>query len=142
MNNKLKSLLYRSFDETLNEEDQNRLTKALSQSETLRIEKDTILQIRRSIKAGKVTAFNSFFAERVMNRIGALRKEKIEDSFFESLIIIFRPVAIAAIVLIIFVAAYNIRSSGQISIEGALAVPEVTLDDAYASSLAIVIEEE
>jgi len=140
MNKKIRALLYRSFDKSLSSREKQVLENALSQSEALRTEKESILQMRQAIKKGKVSGFQPFFAERVLNQ--ASIQAKAEDSFFNSLLIVFRPLAIAAVVVIIIISAYNITSSGQVSLEGALAVPEVTLNDAYATSLAVVIEEE
>ena len=142
MDEKIKILLYRSFDEDLNPDESKMLEKVLEKSEELQKEKEKITRLRVNINEGKASAFKPFFAERVLNRIQASVNSQEADTFFESLIVIFRPVAIAAVVLIISVAAYNIITSGQISIEGALAVPEVTLDDAYDTSLAVVMEEE
>jgi hypothetical protein len=142
MNKKIRSLLYRSFDKNLSSRERQVLENALSQSEDLRGEKESILQLRQAIKKEKVSGFQPFFSERVLNRIQATLQAKGEDSFFNSLLVVFRPLAIAAIILIIIISAYNITSSGQVSLEGALAVPEVTLNDAYATSLAVVIEEE
>ena len=142
MNKKIRSLLYRSFDKNLSSRERQVLDNALSRSEDLRGEKESILQLRQAIKKEKVSGFQPFFSERVLNRIQATLQAKGEDSFFNSLLVVFRPLAIAAIILIIIISAYNITSSGQVSLEGALAVPEVTLNDAYATSLAVVIEEE
>jgi hypothetical protein len=142
MNKKIRVLLYRSFDEDLSQKEKQALEKALSQSETFRAERESIIQMRQSVKKGNISRFQPFFAERVLNRIQTTLQVKAEESFFNSLLVVFRPLAIAAIILIIIISAYNITSSGQISLEGALAVPEVTLNDAYATSLAVVIEEE
>lgn len=142
MDEKIKILLYRSFDEDLNPDESKMLEKVLAKSEELQKEKEKITRLRVNIKEGKVSAFKPFFAERVLNRIQSSVNSQDEETFFESLFVLFRPVAIAAAVLIIIVAGYNISTSGQISIEGALGVPEVTLDDAYTTSLAVVMEEE
>jgi hypothetical protein len=142
MDEKNKSLLYRSFEQELSPEEKENLEQALSRTEELRREKETIIQLRRTIREGKVDSFRPFFADRVLNRIQAYSKGRNDESFFDSLFMIFRPVAIAAVILIIMVTVYNITTSGQLSLESVLAVPEVTLDDAYSSSLALVIEEE
>jgi hypothetical protein len=142
MDKKIQSLLYRSFDEDLSAENKELLRQALLQSEAFRDEKEKIANLRQTIKKGNMSSFKPFFAERVLNRIHELTEKKNEASFFNDLLLIFRPLAIAAIILIIIIGSYNIRSSGEVSLEGALAVPEVTLNDAYAGSLASVLEEE
>ena len=142
MDEKLKILLYRSFEEPLSSEEGKMLEEGLKDSFELREEKEDIIRIRGMLQAEKVASFKPFFADRVMNKLEAVLKNKEEDSFFESLFLLFRPVAIAATALIIIAAVYNIASTGQVSLEGAMGIPEVTLDDAYDTSLAAVMEEE
>jgi len=141
MDEKLKKLLYRSFDTDLSPEEKKQLDIALRQSSDLRIEKDRISALRDNIASGKKQSFEPFFADRVMGRVYDIDKENEEDLFFERLFALFRPVAIAATVLIVIAIGYNIGSSGQISLEGALAVPEVTLDEVYDPTLTLAMEE-
>jgi hypothetical protein len=142
MDEKLKALLYRSFEEQLTSEENNLLKEGLKNSSELREEERKISKLRNIIKKEKVSAFKPFFADRVMNEIEAFVKDREEDTFFESLFFLFKPIAIAATALIIIIAGYNITSSGQFSLEGAIGIPEVTLDDAYDTSLAVVMEDE
>ncbi len=141
MDEKLKKLLYRSFDTDLSPEEKKQLDIALRQSSDLKIEKDRISALRDNIASGKKQSFEPFFADRVMGRVYDIDKENEEDLFFERLFALFRPVAIAATVLIVIAIGYNIGSSGQISLEGALAVPEVTLDEVYDPTLTLAMEE-
>jgi len=142
MDEKIKTLLYRSFDEDLSPDESKLLEKALANSKELKEEKDKIDTLRVNIKESKASAFKPFFAERVLSKINASVNSQEEDSFFESLFVIFKPVAVAAAVLIIGIAGYNVTTSGQISLDGALGIPEVTLDDAYDTSFAVMMEEE
>jgi hypothetical protein len=141
MDEKIKALLYRSFDTELSPEEEEQLYLALKQSEELRIEKERITALRDNIASGKNQSFEPFFADRVMGKLYDMEKEKEEDFFFEGLFTLFRPVAIAATIFIIIVIGYNIGSSGQISLEGALAVPEVTLDEVYDPTLTLAMED-
>ena len=77
-----------------------------------------------------------------MNQIDTIEKSNEQEQWFESLYKFFRPLAIAATLLIIVITGYNIITSGEISIESAFAVPDVTLDDIYDSSYALLMEEE
>ena len=142
MDEKIRELLYRSFDETLKPEDSKVLEHALANSDDLLKEKEEIAALRNQVYESKTEQFKPFFAERVLKRIQTSALDQNENAIFDSLIVLFKPVAIAATVLIIFVAGYNMADSGNISLEGALAIPDVTLDDAYNTSLAMVIEEE
>jgi hypothetical protein len=142
MDENLKILLYRSFEEQLNQEEYNKLEDGLENSFELREEKEKIIRIRRILQTDKIDTFKPFFADRVMNKLEAAGKDLEEDSLFESLFFLFKPVAIAATALIIVIACYNIVSTGQFSLEGAMGIPEVTVDDAYEITVAVVMEEE
>jgi len=141
MDKNLQDLLYRSFDSDLNPEEQKMLSEALSQSEKLRQEKEMIASLRENIKGSKTTSFNPFFADRVLENIKSSEQTNENEKFFESLFVFFRPIAIAATVLIIIIAGYNMSSTGHFSLEGALGIPEVTIDDVFDPTLALVTEE-
>ena len=141
MDKKLKDFLYRSFDSDLDQEEKRLLEKALSRSKELQREKEILVFLRQNIKRSVNAPFNPGFAERVMNKIKRQNQITENEQFFDSLFVLFRPIAIAATVLIIIIAGYNMSSTSQFSIEGALGIPEVTLDDVYDSSLALVTEE-
>ena len=142
MDEKLVELLYRSFDTKLHPEELKILEKGLSESKELRAEKRKIIFLRQHIARQKNATFKPFFADRVMNSIDSMADLNEQEQLFESLYTFFRPLAIAAAVLIIIIAGYNISSSGEISIESAFAIPSVTLDDVYDSSYALLVEEE
>lgn len=142
MDEKIKELLYRSFDETLKPEDSKVLEYALANSDDLLKEKEEIAALRNQLYESTSKQFKPFFAERVLKQIQTYPLDQNENALFDSLMVLFKPVAIAATVLIILVSGYNIADSGNISLEGALAIPDVTFDDAYNTSLAMVIEEE
>ncbi len=141
MDEKIKMLLYRSFDTELSPEEEEQLRLALRQSEELRIEKEKIAALRDDITSGKSQSFEPFFADRVMGKLYDMENKKEEEYFFEWLFALFRPLAIAATILIIIAIGYNIGSSGQISLEGALAIPDVTLDEVYDPTLTLAMEE-
>ena len=141
MDKKLRDLLYRSFDSDLNPEEKKMLEQALSQSKQLRQEKETIASLREDIKRSNIASFKPFFADRVMEKIRSSRQIDESEQFFESLFVFFRPIAITAAVLIIIIAGYNITTTGHFSIEGALGIPEVTVNDVYDPTLALVTEE-
>jgi hypothetical protein len=141
MDKKLKDLLYRSFDTDLDPQDKKRLEETLSQSDECRREKEMIISLRENLRQGKETSFKPFFAERVMDRIRSSKQVDEDAQFFNSLFVLFRPITIAAAVLIIIIAGYNITSTGQFSIEGALGIPEVTVDDVYDPTFALLTEE-
>jgi hypothetical protein len=141
MDKKFKDLFYRSFDSDLTQREKIMLEEALASSKELRQEKEMISSLRQNIQGVKDAAFNPGFADRVMNKINLSDQGGENEQFFDSLFVIFRPIAIAATVLIIIIAGYNMSSTGQFSVEGALGIPEITVDDVYDPSLALVTEE-
>jgi hypothetical protein len=141
MDKKLKELLYRSFDSELNAEESRLLEEALAQSEELRQEKEMITSLRGNIERSKSTSFNPHFVDRVMEKVHTTEKKDESEQLFDSLFVFFRPIAIAATVLIIIIAGYNMSTTGKFSLEGALGIPEVSVDDVYDPSLALVTEE-
>ena len=141
MDKKSKDFLYYSFDSDLDQEKKRKLEKALSQSKELQQEKEMLTFLRQNIKSSVNTSFNPGFAERVMQKIIGQNQITENEQFFDSLFVLFRPIAIAATVLIIIIAGYNMSSTNQFSIEGALGIPEVTVDEVYDPSLALVTEE-
>ena len=76
-----------------------------------------------------------------MDSIHSKEKQDEGEQLFDSLFVFFRPIAIAATVLIIIIAGYNMTTTGNFSLDGALGIPEVTVDDVYDPTLALVLEE-
>jgi len=141
MDKKLKDLLYRSFDADLDPQEKRLLEDALSRSDEFRREKEMITSLRENLREGKASSFKPFFAERVMERIRSSKQVDEDAQFFNSLFVLFRPITIAAVVLIIIIAGYNMTSTDRFSIEGALGIPEVTVDDVYDPAFSLLAEE-
>jgi len=138
MNKKILELLYRSFDDVLTPEEQKHLEEALAESVKLQEEKERIAKLRTTISDGATQSFKPFFAEKVIRRI---REQKIaQETFFESLIYVFRPVAIAAVVLLITLVSYNLIKSDNISLASAFAEPEISLEQVLEPTLPLAME--
>lgn len=131
MNPKFKKLLYESFDRDLNESEREILENELSGSDELRREKDSLMSIRKMVSLRAEQNFEPFFADRVMSRIRGQNAGKEYKELFENISILFRPIAIAATVIIITLVSLNLFRSDRISLENAIVVPDVTLTDAY-----------
>ena len=130
MDKKITDLLYRSFDEDLSAEEQQKLDKALSDSTELRKEREQIFAMRQAVSNTGEKSFKPFFAERVMNRIKTRRAPRSEaDSFFDSLIAVFRPVAIATAIILITLFSYNLTKTGNYTLAGALGERQITLEE-------------
>lgn len=138
MNKKSIKLLYRSFEKTLTPAEERRLEKALAASAELRSERNRIIQLRKLVTDGAAHSFRPFFAEKVLHRIRAAGIPA--DSFFDSLVTVFRPVAIAITILITVLLSYNLFKSENKSFASALAEPEIKLEQALDPTLAWVME--
>lgn len=108
MNEKILKLLYRSFDDNLDDKERDELEEALKISEELRREREKILAQRKAISESAAQSFEPFFAERVMARIDALSEKSGVETFYEILRAVFRPFAIAGAVALVALILYNL----------------------------------
>ena len=138
MNKKILKLLYRSFDEMLTQSEQLQLDNALAHSQELRDERNRIARMRSTISHSSAPSFQPFFAEKVMRRIRAVDSK--QERFFDSLIEVFRPVAIAATILFIALLSYNLFKSDKVTLASAFAEPEFTLEQSLDPTLTLVME--
>lgn len=127
MNKKIIELLYRSFDEELAPNERQRLDDALAKSAALREEKERMTAMRAMISDSSKKSFHPFFAEKVMRRLR--QAESDPETFLDSLISVFRPVAFAAIIILIMLISYNLNKTENYSLAGALGEHQVTLEE-------------
>ena len=132
MNQKILELLYRSFDGQLTVEEQRQLDKALSGSQALQEEKEAIATIRRAVSNSATQTFKPFFAEKTMQHIRS-RSEKAAkfEEVFNLWLWSFRRLALAGTLAIILLLVINVMSIGNLSIDSALVIPQLTIDDAW-----------
>ena len=141
MKNEDLELLYRSFDDSLTPDEQKQLDEALSNSKALRDEKNRIVSMRKAVSGSAARSFKPFFAERVMQQIQQSHQNAVkQDPFFESLLAVFRPVAMGAAVMMIILLTYNMIKSDRLSLAGAFAEPEVTLEEAFDPTTMLAME--
>lgn len=141
MSKRIRKLLYKSFDHELSQEERRLLDEALAASKELREEKAGIESMRDTVSAAAADSFGPSFPERVMQRIKTeKRKASQSEMFFESLVRVFRPVAAAAMIVLIAIAAYNMSVNGSVSLTGALGQPDVTLDQVLDPATALAME--
>ena len=130
MDKKITDLLYRTFDEDLSAKEQQKLDKSLSDSAELRKEREQIFAMRQAVSNTGEKSFKPFFAERVMNQIKKSHSPQGEvDSFFDSLIAVFRPLAIGAAIILITLLSYNMKKTNNYSLTGALGKQQITLEE-------------
>jgi len=129
MSRKIRNLLYKSFEKRLSDTDQRLLNEVLEESKELRNEKAAIETIREKIQQGAAISFSPGFTDRVMKHVWENHHE--EEILFESLLTVLRPVVIAALLLLVSLAFYNINETDQFSLKGAYAITDVSVEEAF-----------
>jgi hypothetical protein len=129
MNKKTVKLLYRSFDDDLDEKEKNELKDALKNSEELRREKEKILAQRKAISESGAESFKPFFAERVMARIDALSEKPGVENFYETLRTVFRPFAIVGAVALVALLLYNLGIGDILSSDEVFYVSDSAIEE-------------
>lgn len=123
-------LLYRSLDVDLKVKDQNRLDKALEESEELRKEKERILVQRQALANSSSQSFGPFFAERVMHRIEGLGQKKNGlEVFYENFMAAFRKVAIVSAVVLVLLISYNVIKSDIVPEDELFFMADTTMEE-------------
>jgi len=138
MNSQILELLFRSYDGELTREEQQKLDQALAKSKELTEEKERIAQMRKAISDSSSQGFHPFFAEKVMRRIR--EAESAQETFWDSLVYVFRSVAIATAILLITLISFNLIKSGNVSVASAFAESKITLEQALDPTLSLVME--
>ena len=124
MNIQQRDLLYRSFDDTLSDEERHRLDEALASSSELHDEYERLAQMRQMVSDGAVGSFQPWFAQRVMRRIASEGSVRESDLFFAELFSMFRRVAIAATFAAVITISYNLYQSDSFSIAATFGLQE------------------
>jgi hypothetical protein len=129
MKKKFLKLLYRSFDEALSEKDQEFLNAALEDSEELRREKERAAAQRKAITETASPSFKPFFAERVVNKIHSFGYQSGQESFYESLKILFRRFALVGAALLIALTLYNMQRGDILSSDEMLFAADAAIEE-------------
>ncbi len=136
--------LLRLLDGTLPPGEETRLRDDLARSPELRAELDELKALRgllqTTVRASSEQALKPFFADRLMRRMAPapqrLAATTPDEEFFGSLLRLFRPVAVAGLLLILGFATYNVTLSDEYEAEAStteavLGLPPVSLATAY-----------
>jgi len=131
MDEKILELLYRSFDSDLKPDEQEKLDEALENSEDLQSQKEEILKMRASLKQSESQNFGYMFAEKIMKKIKETEKKSTDKLFFDSIISVFRPLAIAATFLLVFLVSYNMLSDNGNLFNDSEEIQDLTLAEVF-----------
>ncbi len=142
MKDNLINLLYRSFDDELSDKEKLKLKEALKHSPELQEEYNRIAELRQTITQTATFSFSSSFADNVMRqiRLTIAPKSSMDESWLDALISIFRPIALSAALLILVFMFMNMFQEDKVSLKGAFAVSDVTIEEAYEPTLTLTLE--
>jgi hypothetical protein len=134
-------LLYRSLDGDLTADEQQTLDGALLESPELRQERDRLSALRQTLGESRRTSFEPFLAERIIQRLQAKTgPEAYLEGILDSLMLIFRRVAVVGAVIAVAVIAFNLSRSDSVSLNTALAIPEDSIDRVLDAPLTLSLE--
>jgi len=141
MNKDILNLLYRSFDVKLTEEEKHKLEQALQNSDELRREKAQLIAMRKSISESSPKSFSHSFSDQIIHRLEELRESKNDyEIFFDTLFTIFRPVAVATILLMITLVSIKFIKNDEVSLKNTIELSEIYLDEVFDPLVDIVKE--
>ncbi|MFH1686539.1 MAG: hypothetical protein ABIE70_03350 [bacterium] len=128
-------LLYRSFDDELRDAERRDLARALEESDELRTELEQIKQMRTRLAQSAPDSFGPFFAERVMNRLTATGVRRNGEDFAESLLRMFRPVALVGAAAVVLLLIFNLYTGDDFSLPTALGVADAEIYSLWETPL-------
>lgn len=139
--NKIKKLLFYSYDKDMTREELYTLDAGLEHSPQLREEKKQIALLRSLLIQENKPHFSSNFSDRIMIRINEEhQQESYQETIFKSLYGLFKPIAIAAVILLIVILSYNIIQKRQLASYDTILLPDTSLEIAFDPVLPLILE--
>ncbi len=126
INEKLKSLLYKSFDGQLTDSERKLLEHELIISHELKKEKEKIEQLRLQLSETEQPEFSDSFVDNVMSLLKP-RTELGHDEFFDSIMFSFKRVAISAMAIILVL--LSIKLTQTESLDEIFGQSNLTIED-------------
>ncbi len=130
MKNSWLKLLYKSFDQDLNEQEEAALNRLLSESAELRKEQQKITGLRSDLNFLQVDSFEPGFVNRLMAELTVGEKIMVAANGWKTALAdVFRPVAVAATLTIVALVVIGLNTSDQPSFESLFGIPQYTLEN-------------
>ena len=117
-------LFLQSLDGKVSEEQKMKLAEAMNTNRNLKKNADQFLKLRTNLFRKEEDSFGPFFAERIINRIKALKKEIDYQIFF-----FFKKYQLAAIGVVVALVVLNIVLSDQLTVKSVLGFEDEQVDD-------------
>ena len=125
-------LLYRSFEEQLNEEEQKQLAHALSRSAELADIQQQLEVMRADLANVPLQKAKPFLAERVLQKI-VLSDEAVglQERLWETLFYTFRRVAVVTALSVIVVFGFYLADQGETLSDNEVEIEDIMETDIY-----------
>ena len=128
---KIERLIYKSLDGKLTHKESESLKYELERSAEFESEYRNTIKLREEINKGAEKSFKPFFEERLLNRLhNSTGKIKYNPQVI-SLAISFRPIAVAAALILLLLLTYNLGSGNNYSINKLLGESQTNIEYAF-----------
>jgi len=134
-----RKLLYRSFDEKLNADEQQTLTRALKSSADLRREKRRLGNMRESAPLPKAS-FKPLFAERIVSAIKR-NNARAQQDFFGALNYMFRRFALVGAIAVVVLSSFTVLHKNHATSIADYAMTQMTIDELVDPTMTTSLED-
>ena len=140
MDKKEKNLLFKYLDGELSKDEEFELNKLVESSKSFRIEKQEYEQMREYISSNAEKSLKPLFETRVLNELNGNPGNYQKNNFSELLAVSFRKILAPALIIILFLLSFNLISSGEVSVNSALGIQNVSIEEAFNSTIDLAME--
>jgi len=140
MDKKEKNLLFKYLDGELSKEEEFEFNKLVESSKSFKTEKQEYEQMRKFISSNAEKSLKPMFETRVLNELNSKTKNYQKNNFSELLAVSFRKILLPALIIIIFLLSFNLISSGEVSVNSALGIQNVSIEEAFNSTIDLAME--
>jgi anti-sigma factor RsiW len=142
MNPRIRDILYRSYDETLSEQEQHELNQALKRSADLRREAQYIRDMRQELGSLPSVSFSEGFSDRVLKTVERLgRYRSSQPDFGTALVFMFRRLAVAAVMTVFTLLSVYWISDTTILPDGVQSVSQVSIEEVLIPTYQVQLED-
>jgi len=140
MDKKEKNLLFKYLDGELSKDEEFEFNKLVESSKSFRIEKQEFEQMREFISSNAEKSLKPMFETRVLNELNGNPGNYQKNNFSELLAVSFRKILAPALIIILFLLSFNLISSGEVSVNSALGIQNVSIEEAFNSTIDLAME--
>ncbi len=142
MNPRIRDMLYRSYDESLSEQEQHELNQALNQSAELRREAQDLRDMRQELGSLPSVSFSQGFSDRVVKTVDRLnRYRSSQPDFGTALVSMFRRLAVAAVMTVFTLLSVYWISDTAILPDGVQSVSQISMEEVLIPTYQVQLED-